>query len=1673
MDIKGDWKKRAVCGLMVLAMALSLLPTSILAADTRSVTDNAIKNGSFEEPAFHDKNSPQWPANNVPDWDTTASDQLIEFGSRRNGKDAPQLTGVDKTIPDGSQFAELNADEESTLYQYATTVGGNVYEWGLSHRGREGVDHMALIIGPKQNFDPAKPSEDGKDGRDQFMRMTDWVRQHASNMADMGCTQKITVYSKKFAANGGFQNDIGDSAFSASPSDVYTEKWNVWIIGTSNNAWGNYGTKSPAYAAGNLAYSCRYAVPDGQTETVFAFCSYSAAGGNTCGNLIDNIHFSLYQTITAAATAGGSGFIGVPTGDEDESVLYKIDDKMRELVVADGSTIKVKAVEPENGDVQFVGAYVTRQTQNGLKKEFIPATSPSWDKVDRTYTYEHPVEEPADIVLVFVKKPMVIYEANGGNRYTYGDNGTNAVSFAQQAGGGGVLTPRGPYTAQAAETKKDGWRFDGWLLPQKHKVLPAVHTVSYDTESETFTFTAADGTRETLNSGGATLIAQWKWRQRFITASRVKGADGKVSDDFQVNADCGTVEIVGNVGESVANNPAAKDYFASASERVTVTATAKAGYEFIGWYQQVDGKKYELVSSEPTHSYNVSREGVQTIYARFAPTHTVTYQWASVDAGKCPPNKPKLPSPGTVIDGGTYYISKDFIKDKTTIDGTVTKDGRTVPGKWAFTGWHDGEEDGSSGNDVDIVIRETELIKVTGDRTLTGFWTFIPEKEHTLTYQFADNNRWSPSGSFAQTENHYRGERVTVQSEPARNQTTDGEDVLVTGNVTLYGDWSFKGWKRSDKEDNAKDAMISTKEGFSMPGNDLTLTGQWEFTPYTYTVVYDTGDGMPISDPKYASYDYAALLGSSKPGLNAPPGIPFGASIELMELPAGTEIQNDKYFAGWSIYKPTDGNLSTIETQAPGDSVGFRKLEVTENGQEVKLYAVYKNKDVATVDFAVNDSNWGDVNPKSGSFMVQNGKVDEGTVSSTAAPRDGYHFVGWYEESDDGKLEPVNGSAINGTTLTVTAAMMQAKLKPLAESRGENRTPVLEVRYIAVFARDSFTVKFDGNGDDKEATMKPQTFPAPDSEEQLTTLRKNEFKRPGYVFTSWAEYPTREVGQEERIYADEAPFAEVTIYQGNKIVDGGSITLYAQWEKLADVTIFYTPEPTSLGTVKLNGTAAKENDTITVQEGTVYESLNPETGEVQGATAVPGKGSVFVGWYDAQDTERSHPLTDGSTTYKPEKDSFGRYQEGSYVALFRLKQYVLHYNANAADAVGTMEDQTFPHGEAYPLTECAFRREGYRFVGWATKPEGGEVKYEDQTNIKLDEEFSNLKKDNDEVTLYAVWKEQSVTLSYEPNDAELGSVSSASEPVAAVTGTAKGSTAQAKSGARFDGWYSADGTLLSKELTFVPTKKDGAVWQGTTYYARFSAKRSPSTPSTPAKPDKTKPTLAPIPEMLNGEDHYAYLRGYEDGTVRPNGSISRAEVATVLFRLLKDDVRMQNLTKDNAYSDVSDTAWYAAAVSTLSKMGVISGYPDGTFRPNAPITRAEFAAMIARFDETAKSADTPFTDISGHWAENAIGKAYGNGWVEGSSKTVFCPESNLTRAETATLLNRVLHRLPEKESDLLANQIVWPDNPETFWGYLAIQEATNSHEYERKADGVHETQTAKRENRDWSKEFEQ
>lgn len=236
---------------------------------------------------------------------------------------------------------------------------------------------------------------------------------------------------------------------------------------------------------------------------------------------------------------------------------------------------------------------------------------------------------------------------------------------------------------------------------------------------------------------------------------------------------------------------------------------------------------------------------------------------------------------------------------------------------------------------------------------------------------------------------------------------------------------------------------------------------------------------------------------------------------------------------------------------------------------------------------------------------------------------------------------------------------------------------------------------------------------------------------------------------------------------------------------------------------------------------------------------------------------------------------------------------------------------------------------------------------------------------------------------------------------------------------------------------------------------------------------KPKPTVE-IPDDdalgLNNTDHFAYIVGYGNGEVQPQNSITRAEVAAIFFRLLEDGIRSENFTHQNDFSDVAADAWYCSSVSTLSRMGIIAGYPDGTFRPNAPITRAEFAAIATRFDNNGDKTPVSFTDIIGHWAEGEITVAANHGWVSGYGDDTFRPQNQITRAETMSLVNRVLKRLPETPADLLPDMITWTDNADTSsWYYLPVQEATNSHYYEFKENSKHEKWTELRETRDWSK----
>lgn len=223
-------------------------------------------------------------------------------------------------------------------------------------------------------------------------------------------------------------------------------------------------------------------------------------------------------------------------------------------------------------------------------------------------------------------------------------------------------------------------------------------------------------------------------------------------------------------------------------------------------------------------------------------------------------------------------------------------------------------------------------------------------------------------------------------------------------------------------------------------------------------------------------------------------------------------------------------------------------------------------------------------------------------------------------------------------------------------------------------------------------------------------------------------------------------------------------------------------------------------------------------------------------------------------------------------------------------------------------------------------------------------------------------------------------------------------------------------------------------------------------------------------EVLNKEIHFNYVIGYTDGTIRPNNDISRAEVATIFFRLLTDEAREQYTTTAGNFTDVKAGMWCNRAIATLTNMGIIKGYTDGSFQPNKSITRAELATIIARFAKLDVNTKT-FSDITGHWAQKSIELAAGNGWINGYTDGTFRPNKSIIRAETFAMINRVLDRQTESVSDLLptSEMNMWSDNlNENAWYYKDVQEATNYHKCDRVGDSVYEKWTEKVPDIDWA-----
>ena len=343
------------------------------------------------------------------------------------------------------------------------------------------------------------------------------------------------------------------------------------------------------------------------------------------------------------------------------------------------------------------------------------------------------------------------------------------------------------------------------------------------------------------------------------------------------------------------------------------------------------------------------------------------------------------------------------------------------------------------------------------------------------------------------------------------------------------------------------------------------------------------------------------------------------------------------------------------------------------------------------------------------------------------------------------------------------------------------------------------------------------------------------------------------------------------------------------------------------------------------------------------------------------------------------------------------------------------------------VTIHASSRSNYTFIGWTTS---SGVTFADAA--KADTTFKMPAK---AVEVTANWKytgsdsdndkDDDYTLKYVTNG---GKVISSETKSRSWVKDYEDLPTPIRSGYRFEGWY-YDTRLTDKVTDDVKVNKTVV-----TLYARWSSSETPG--------------------MLNDEDHFAYVQGYSDGNVHPYGLISRAETTTIFFRLLTDEVRDDNLLTSNTYTDVTNDYWANTAISTMTGLGIVQGRSATTFDPKAPITRAQFAAICARFDTGVSSGSRTFSDISGHWAEKYIERAAELGWIQGFADGTFRPDTYITRAQAMTMINRVLNRTPEDEEDLLKGMKVWPDCNPGDWFYLAVQEATNSHDYKDRGGEV-------------------
>ena len=609
--------------------------------------------------------------------------------------------------------------------------------------------------------------------------------------------------------------------------------------------------------------------------------------------------------------------------------------------------------------------------------------------------------------------------------------------------------------------------------------------------------------------------------------------------------------------------------------------------------------------------------------------------------------------------------------------------------------------------------------------------------------------------------------------------------------------------------------------------------------------------------------------------------------------------------------------------------------------------------------------------------------------------KEGYTFAGWFQNSDGSNPFYVGNSWPSGNGA-----------KGLYAKWTENDS--------------KYTVKFDKNAADATGTMSAVEWNA----NQMTNVPGCSYVRAGYSFIGW------------KLNADGtgAFYYEGDYANFSTLVVNGEVTLYAVWEKntpaQTTATLTYDVYP---GTLKA----------APVTNYTKAGTLDVGTSIILPTDAdINYPGYHLEGWYttvvmsnDNLASYAKYKWTNGKAMPSEDLTLYANFvkEQEAYTVTFYCYNHgrndtipvpantKLIIDPNYGTYAGSTTKTTITVTSDTTIAEA--KRAGYYFYGWyVTESQGVYTFTAVWNNNYYYNTYSIYYYDYDDCKSEYANFPYGTSVVIDPNGgtAKLSGTSFSTKQSFNIYRDYT-LTDAARSGYTFYGW----------DLT-----KSGSTYYFTAMWSRYKSD---------------------VPYMLNGTDHYAYIKGYPNGSFKPTDTITRAEAATIFYRLLTDTTRKAYATSYNTFKDVPATAWYNTAVSTMAKLGIVNGGADGYFRPNDPITRAEIAAMIARCDGAYYTgSSTVFSDTYGHWAAGYIDRAYELGWINGYG-TTYAPDRYISRAETVAVLNRVLNRAPQYTSDLTRNYTTFSDVATSAWYYLDVEEAANSHTYTRKSNGEYET----------------